>query len=119
MVTSEELIMKDTIQEDKLAPIVIDLTQRDKIDESWLRMFGGVVKGILSAMFGGTSIPVQVRGSSSDLKAFIGALGGEKSYITTLKKYGLYNPRTFKSKSSLNKSVSKFERATGIKWPFK
>ena len=111
--------MKDTIQEDKLAPIVIDLTQKDKIDESWLRMFGGAIKGILKAMFGNLSVPVQVKGSPSDIKSFVGALGGERNYISTLKKYGLSNPNTFRSKADLKKSVSKFERSTGIKWPFK
>jgi hypothetical protein len=111
--------MKDAIKEDKLSPIVIDLTRKNSIDESWLRMFGGAIKGILGAMFGGTTVPVEIKGTRSDVNSFVAALGGEKSYIETLKKYGLYNPRTARSKASLDSSVAKFERGTGIKWPFK
>ena len=32
--------MMNMVQEDKMAPIVIDLTQKTELDESWLRMFG-------------------------------------------------------------------------------
>ena len=34
-------------------------------------------------------------------------------------KYGLNDPRTFNSKWELDTAVQKFERATGLKWPFK
>ena len=44
-----------------------------------------VVAGILGAMFGNTNIPVEVRGAPSDLRAFVGALGGEKNYINSRK----------------------------------
>jgi len=111
--------VENTIQEDKLAPIVIDLTQKNNIDESWLRMFGENIKGILKAMFGNVSFPVQVKGTSSDVRSFTRALGGERNYISALEKYGLDNPRTFRSKSELTKATSQFERDTGIKWPFK
>ena len=111
--------MENTIQEDKLAPIVIDLTQKNNIDESWLRMFGENIKKILKSMFGGLNIPVEVRGSSSDIKSFISSLAGERNYISTLRKYGLDNPRTYRSKAGLAKATSQFERNTGIKWPFK
>ena len=111
--------MENTIKEDKIAPIIIDLTQSNNIDESWLRMFGENIKGILKAMFGGLSIPVQVKGSSSAVKSFVGALGGEKNYISTLKRHGLDNPRTYRSRAELSRATSQFERSTGIKWPFK
>jgi len=111
--------VKDTIKEDKIAPIVIDLTQKGNVDESWLRALGEHVKTILKAMFGNISIPLEVKGSQSDIRAFTRALGREKNYISTLRKYGLDNPRTFRSRSSLSSATSRFERDTGIKWPFK
>ena len=111
--------MDNVIQEDKIAPIVIDLTQKTELDESWLRMFGENIKGILKAMFGNVSIPLEIKGSQSDVNSFVRALGGEKKYISTLKRYGLDNPRTNKSRANLNKATSDFERQTGIKWPFK
>ena len=111
--------MNDTIKEDKLAPIIVDLTQKNGLDESWLLMFGQQIKGILKAMFGGVSIPVQVRGSRSDVESFVHALGGEKNFISALKRYGLDNPKTYRVKAKLSNATSKFERQTGIKWPFK
>ena len=111
--------MDNTIKEDMMAPIVIDLTQKDELDESWLRMFGENIKGILKAMFGNVSIPMQVRGSQSDVRSFISALHGEKNFISTMKRYGLDNPRTYRSRANLNQATSAFERQTGIKWPFK
>ena len=73
--------MMNMVQEDKMAPIVIDLTQKAELDESWLRMFGENIKGILKAIFGNVSIPLQIKGSQSDVNSFVRALGGEKKYI--------------------------------------
>tara|TARA_R100001129_G_scaffold33750_2_gene22824 strand:+ start:199 stop:534 length:336 start_codon:yes stop_codon:yes gene_type:complete len=111
--------MDNTIKEDMMTPIVIDLTQKNELDESWLRMFGENIKGILKAIFGNVSIPMQVKGSQSDVRSFVRALHGEKKFISTLKRYGLDNPRTYRSRASLNQATSAFERQTGIKWPFK
>ena len=111
--------MSDTIQEDKIAPIVIDFTKKDVIDESWLRMFGENIKGILKAMFGGAAIPVQVKGTSNDITSFVEALKKEKSWVERINKYGSSNPRSIRSKAELDKAAAEFQRATGIKWPFK
>ena len=106
---------------DKLTPIVIDLNKakENRLDESFLRMFGWGVKKILQRMLGDISIPVELRGNPTDVKSFLGALGAEKSYVQDMKKFGLNNPRTYRSKSALDTATSKFERKTGIKWPFK
>tara|TARA_Y100000310_G_scaffold109415_1_gene107872 strand:- start:837 stop:1172 length:336 start_codon:yes stop_codon:yes gene_type:complete len=111
--------MPNTIKEDKMAPIVIDFTQKEMIDESWLRMFGENIKGILKAMFGGLAIPVQVKGSTNDIRSFVEALKKEKSWIESSKRYGISGPRTVRTKAELDKAASEFQRATGIKWPFK
>ena len=106
---------------DELSPIVIDLNKLkgDDIDESFLRMFGWGVKKLLKAVFGDISIPVHLKGNPADVRSFISALGAEKSYISDFKKFGLNNPRTYGSKATLDSAVKKFERGTGIKWPFK
>ena len=111
--------MSNTIKEDKLASIEIDLTQRSSIDESWLRMFGENIKSILKAMFGNISLPVRVKGVASDVRAFTKALGSEKRYISTLREFGLDNPRTYRTRASLDKAAAEFQRKTGIAWPFK
>ncbi|MAF42546.1 MAG: hypothetical protein CMI54_00060 [Parcubacteria group bacterium] len=109
------------IQEDTLAPIVIDLgtARKGQLDESWLRMFGGWIKILLKSMFGDVDIPVKVRGTPSEIRSFAGALNGEKNYMQALQQYGLNDKKTYANKYTLNKSIEKFEKTTGLKWPFK
>ena len=109
------------LKEDKLTEIVIDLNRlkENRLDESWLAMFGYQIKTILSRMFGGGAIPVSVKGGQKEVASFAKAIGSEKKYIETAKKYGLEDPRTYKDKSKLKKATNSFERITGIKWPFK
>ena len=106
---------------DELSPIVIDLNKarEGKLDESWLAMLGWGVKKILKAILRDFSIPVELKGNPSDVRSFMGALGAEKGHIQALKDFGLNSPRTYRSKSELDGAISKFERKTGIPWPFK
>ncbi len=105
----------------ELKPIIIDLSaaREGKLDEFGIFQMGAGIKELLKAMFGGSAIPVQVRGSRSDLKSFAGTLGREKKYAQAYQKYGLNDPRTYKNKFKLNKSIKDFQKKTGIKWPFK
>lgn len=107
----------------EIQPIELNLNMMNEkqLDELFnpIHHFGGAVKSILGMMFGGSSVPVNIRGSSSQVKSFTKALGGEKKYIQTAAKYGLDNPRTYKSKYTLQSAIKKFERATGLKWPVK
>ena len=105
-----------------LAPRIIDLTaaKSGELNESWLTMFGSAIKLVLQRMFGeDIGIPVQVKGSPSDVAAFANTVQREKKYMEALRDYGLNNPRTYRSKAELASSISKFERATGLTWPFK
>ena len=112
---------KESIQEEQLSEIHIDLTaaRRGDLSESFLTMFGGAIKMILKSLFGGSAIPVKVTGTQGDISSFAQAMGREKSYLQTWSKYGLDNPRTYRNKSKLTSAVSQFERKTGLKWPFK
>ena len=109
----------EKLKEEELSPIVIDLTNGDKLDESWLRMMGFGVKSILNQMFGGSGVPVSVKGNSRDVAAFTKTVGREKRYMDSIRKFGLDNPKTFRNKSKLNIAVADFTRKTGLKWPFK
>ena len=82
-------------------------------------MFGGWVEHILGAMFGGRSIPVSVSGNRREVESFARTIGGEKSYIETVKRYGLDHPTTYKNKAKLDASIKGFEKDTGLTWPFK
>ena len=108
--------------EDKdLQTIEIDLTaaQNGEVNESFLRAFGLHVQSIMGAMFGGSSVPVSVRGNPRQVRDFAKTLGSEKKYIKTAAKFGLDDPRTYKDKFKLRNMIRKFESSTGLKWPFR
>jgi hypothetical protein len=97
---------------------VLDLSKGKQLDESFARQFGWLIKKILERMFGMSSVPVRVKGSKEQIGALSRALAGEKEYLTKMRDLGLDNPQTYRSKAKLKTAVDKFERATGIKWPF-
>ena len=101
--------------------IVIDLgvNRKNMLNESWLVSFGSAIKGILSHMFGGISIPVSVKGTPSEIRAFAKALERERRFIDAFSKYGLDDPKTHQFKHRLKDAVGNFEEATGLQWPFK
>ena len=105
---------------DELVSVEIDFgkLEETEINESFLRMFGGALQRIMGRMFGGGSIPVKVKGTPTQVDSFTKAMGREKKYIDTAAKYGLNDPRTYRNKAKLQQASSKFERVTGIKWPF-
>lgn len=97
---------------------VLDLTRGKQLDESFLRQFGWLIKKIMERMFGGSNVPVKVKGSKEQIKALSQVLAGEKEYMTKFHDLGLDNPQTFRSKAKLESAIQQFERATGLKWPF-
>ena len=111
-----------TLTEGQLVGITIDFSEirrkQKHLDESFLVMFGAWVKWLLEKMFGGGSIPGNIKGSKSEVESFARAMGSEKRYIETAKRYGLDHPTTYKSKAKLSSATKGFEKETGIKWPF-
>ena len=108
------------LNEGKIVEIVIDFNElrKNRLDESFLTMFGSWIKHLLGAMFGDFNIPGTVRGSKRDIAAFASAIGSEKRYIDTARRYGLDHPTTYKYKSRLDTATKGFEKETGITWPF-
>jgi len=106
------------LQENENGDLVLELNHKT-LDESFLRSFGWIVKKVLERMFGSSGTnPIKVRGTQSQIDAFSSAASSEKRYMDMISKYGLDSPHTFRNKSALEQAVSKFERATGITWPF-
>lgn len=97
---------------------VLDLTKGKQLDESFLRQFGWLIQKVLERMFGSSNVPVKIKGSKEQIRALSRALASEKDYMVKFRDLGLDNPQTFRSKAKLGTAVDKFERATGIKWPF-
>ena len=104
-----------------IATMHIDFTKSNKLNESFLLMFGTAIKMILQRMFGqDVYLPdISVTGSPQQMKSFTTALASEKRYFDSYVRFGLNDPRTYKDRSKLQSSISQFERDTGIKWPFK
>ena len=97
----------------------LEKLKSEEMNEIFLAQFGGAIELILNAMFNTRPLPVAITGVPRDVSAFAGALGGEKKYLEAAKKYGLNHPSTYKNKAKLSNAVRKFEKQTGIKWPFK
>ena len=91
-----------------------------KLDESWLAMFGSAIKMILDQMFGKgfESKGFKISGKKSDIESFSKTIGREARYLKSFKEYGLDDPRTHADKKKLSSAINKFERDTGLIWPF-
>jgi len=101
---------------DQNKEIIIDL---NSLNESFVTAMGARIKMLLSAMFLGSYIPVKIRGTKTQFDRFAKTLGAEKKYISAFNQYGLDNPATYKSKYKLDGAVGRFEKDTGLIWPFK
>jgi len=113
-----ENVTESLVLDKKVYVIDLDKLKINKLNESWLRMFGSWMETILSKMLSGFSVPVNVRGSRADVEAFGKVFYNEKRYLEIAKKYGLDHPTTYASKTLLDKAVTGFEKETGLKWPF-
>ena len=117
------------LHEDKIVSIEIDLEElkKNRMDESFVMMFASTIKLLMGYLTRGPGAHLKdwtpgsyhVKGRRSDVEAFAKTLGKEKSYLDAMKKSGLDDPKTFKSKSSLDRAIKGFEKTTGLKWPFK
>lgn len=108
---------------DDLVPMVIDFTEarnaEGKIQESWILTFGAILRWMMPSLYKGSVLPLTVKGTSGEIKSFADVLGKEKKYLQSWKDNGLDSPVTYQNQTKLARSVSKFERVTGLKWPFK
>ena len=103
---------------------IIDLEElkSKQLNENFSRMFAGTLELALNHMFGWKTMrnfKSFIKGKPSDVKSLAKALGHEKKHLEAIKNHGLDNPKTFQTKSKLDKAVKGFEKTTGLKWPFK
>ena len=90
-----------------------------KLDEGWYLMFGALLRWIMPSLYKGTLLPLKIKGSDDEVRSFANVLSREKNYLTSWKDNGLDSPMTYQHKGTLDLAVDKFERTTGLKWPFK
>tara|TARA_Y100000310_G_scaffold59894_1_gene55289 strand:+ start:391 stop:717 length:327 start_codon:yes stop_codon:yes gene_type:complete len=107
---------------EELQPIIINLNHKDKnkISEAVGYKIASDFSILMRMLFGGApSVPVTIRGTPGQVASFGSALGKEKKYMDAYVKHGLNDPKTLRSKHLLARAVEKFERATGLRWPFR
>lgn len=109
----------------EIGPTIIDLGSHragklDKLSEGgYYARFGAKIANLMQAMFGGTYADYKIRGTQQEIAAFMGALSKEKKYLELMRDFGFDDPRIYRQKSALDSAINKFERVTGLKWPFK
>jgi hypothetical protein len=90
-----------------------------EISESWILTFGATLRWLMPSLFRGSVLPINIRGSKSEVESFAKVLAKEKRYLQSWKSSGLDSPLTHKNKSKLGSAIAQFQRSTGLKWPFK
>ena len=91
---------------EELVPTTVNLNagKEEKLNESFLTMFGGVIETLLTQMFGHTDVvSTVVRGTPSQIASFGDALSQEKRYMETFLKHGLNDPRSFRTRHELER----------------
>ena len=110
-------------ENEEMVPTVIDFSkmrnEEGELNESWVLTFGAALRWIMPSLFKGGAIQVQIRGNKSQISNFANVLSKEKRFLQKWRDHGLDSPATYRSKSQLRSAINKFERATGLKWPFK
>ena len=93
--------------------------ENGELNENMMNVFGAWIQYLLEKMFKGAKVPVRVRGDKIQVMRFSNALIHEKRYLNAIKKYGLDNPMTYRSRHKLDVSIARFEKEVGINWPLK
>ena len=76
------------------------------------------IRMLMNIVMTGTYFPATIKGTPTQVDRFTRALAAEKNYVTAYNKYGLNNPATYRSRYRLDGAVKKFEKDTGLVWPF-
>jgi len=109
------------INEEQLDQVIdLSVARNGEVNESYLVALGHRIKFALQRMFNpGAGGSMKVRGNKREIASFYAALKSEKRFMDSFMKHGLDDARTNKSASALKRAVKKFERDTGLRWPFK
>ena len=101
--------------------IVIDLSDTSLTEhlDSYSAFALDVRKLLLDLSLAGLGTPATIRGTQQQIDSFFRALKNEKRYMDAYIKHGLGDSRTLMGKRDLDRAVGRFERETGLRWPFK
>ena len=112
--------------------LVIDLSERKLLKETWMEMLGAWSKSLLKMMYGDDVKVIAnvneedssgpkfiIRGKHKDVKSYAKAIVAEKNYLDMYSQYGKEHLQTVKTREQLDIAVQNFESTTGLLWPFK
>ncbi len=111
--------------------LVIDLSEKRLLKETWMETLGSWSKSLLKMMYGDDVQVVAnineepagpefiIRGKHKDVKSYAKAIVAEKNYLDAYSQYGKEHLQTVKAREELNTAVGNFESTTGLLWPFK
>tara|TARA_Y100000310_G_C20682897_1_gene817097 strand:+ start:2502 stop:2822 length:321 start_codon:yes stop_codon:yes gene_type:complete len=100
--------------------IIIDLRNKQPLNERLFTQLGAKIRGIMLDLYHmGFDVPLTIKGTQSQIDSFFKALKGEKRYMDSYIKHGLGDDRTLSDRHRLMGAIEKFERETGLRWPFK
>ena len=94
---------------------------KGQLSERVYSKFSGQVRSALLDLYfaGILDSPISLSGNSAQIDAFMKTLNAEKGYMDSYIKHGLNASGTATSRSDLMHAVEKFEKETGLRWPFK
>ena len=106
-------LVKDTLN---LNQLNTPLSERAVV---YSKFVGQLQHALLGLYRAGMDVPFNLTGSRGQIDAFMKALSGEKRYMDSYVKNGLNDQRTLDTRHKLLSSVKRFEKETGLRWPFK
>ena len=99
---------------------VIDLGLRRNgtLEENAYTQMGAQLGYALKQILVGVEPFLDVRGTTGEIAALSAALGMEKRHLEDIIKYGANSPQARRSLGTTNQAASRFQKVTGIPWPF-
>jgi len=100
--------------------IYLNNTKGQLSERVYSKFAGQVRSALLDLYYGGIlNSPIRLSGNSAQIDAFMKTLNAEKGYMDSYIKHGLNASGTLNSRTDLMHAVEKFEKETGLRWPFK
>ena len=94
---------------------------KGQLSERVYSKFAGQVRGALLDLYfaGILDSPIRLSGNSAQIDSFMKTLNAEKGYMDSYIRNGLNDSSTLSSRTDLMRAIEKFEKDTGLRWPFK
>jgi len=89
----------------------------DELNESWLATFGEWIKWFVKNSKLNENKNIKLKGTKSQIDAFINALKEERKFFLLAQKEGFVSKSLIEQEKKTIEAVKKFEQETNIPWP--